>query len=311
VHFAWNAFDLDLGGHPAGATEQGRSRVQTEQLAIHSLSTKHRSLEEALNAYTSAGFRCVEPYLPLGEASMEDGYTIEQTRGLLDSYGLEVVASSELAVECFHASDTLLSNVRANAENARLTAELGGMAMIAHTDGPERVTAGSARFGRGEADARCGDREGVRPRNEHRGGRGPRRLGLTGDTVKARRRASRKHRGLRERRLRLRGEPGGRRDADTIHTAPANAPVLRKQRYAGNPVEGNWLERFPAAYVLEMQRWVEDLRDGRLTGPDAWDGYISLLAVESRITSLRSGPNEPFKGPQTPELYRLSFRTAS
>jgi myo-inositol 2-dehydrogenase/D-chiro-inositol 1-dehydrogenase len=93
-------------------------------------------------------------------------------------------------------------------------------------------------------------------------------------------------------------------DAGTIHIAPANAPVLRKQRYAGHPVEGNWLERFPAAYVLEMQRWVEDLREGRLTGPDAWDGYISLLAVESCIASLRSGSKEPFKGPQTPELYR-------
>ena len=47
------------------------------------------------------------------------------------------------------------------------------------------------------------------------------------------------------------------------------APVLRKQRYAGHPVEGDWLERFPAAYVLEMQRWIENLRDGHLTGPDA------------------------------------------
>jgi len=93
-------------------------------------------------------------------------------------------------------------------------------------------------------------------------------------------------------------------DAGTIHIAPANAPMLRKQRYAGHPVEGDWLERFPAAYVLEMQRWVEGLRDGRLTGPDAWDGYISLLAVESCIASLRSGSKEPFKGPQTPELYR-------
>jgi myo-inositol 2-dehydrogenase / D-chiro-inositol 1-dehydrogenase len=66
-------------------------------------------------------------------------------------------------------------------------------------------------------------------------------------------------------------------DAGVVQIAPAEAPVLRKQRYAGHPVEGDWLERFPAAYVLEMQRWTENLRDGRLTGPDAWDGYASLL----------------------------------
>ncbi|MDP8952063.1 MAG: Gfo/Idh/MocA family oxidoreductase [Actinomycetota bacterium] len=93
-------------------------------------------------------------------------------------------------------------------------------------------------------------------------------------------------------------------DAGTIHIAPANAPVLRKQRYAGHPIEGDWLARFPAAYVLEMQRWIEDLRGGRLTGPDTWDGYTSLLAVESCIASLHSGTKEPLKSPQCPELYR-------
>lgn len=92
-------------------------------------------------------------------------------------------------------------------------------------------------------------------------------------------------------------------DAGTIRVAPANAPVLRKQRYAGYPIEGDWLERFPAAYVLEMQRWVEDLRYGRLTGPDAWDGYISLLVAERCIAALHSGSREPFESPRRPELY--------
>jgi myo-inositol 2-dehydrogenase/D-chiro-inositol 1-dehydrogenase len=93
-------------------------------------------------------------------------------------------------------------------------------------------------------------------------------------------------------------------DAGTIRMAPANAPVLRKQGYAGHPVEGDWLERFPTAYVLEMRRWIEDLRDGRLTGPGAWDGYTSLLAVESCIASLHSGTKERFSSPQRPDLYR-------
>lgn len=92
-------------------------------------------------------------------------------------------------------------------------------------------------------------------------------------------------------------------DAGAIHIAPASAPVLRKQRFAGQPVEGDWIERFPAAYMLEMQRWIEDLRDGRPTGPDAWDGYISLLAVECCIASLRSGSKELFENPQRPKLY--------
>ena len=117
--------------------------MKVEQLAIHSLTTKHRNLEEALNAYAAAGFRNVEPYLPLVKAWLEDGHTLEQTRELFDTYGLQFIASSELAVECFHAPDVLLPNLRANAENARLIYELGGSAMIVHTDGPEQVTAAS------------------------------------------------------------------------------------------------------------------------------------------------------------------------
>jgi myo-inositol 2-dehydrogenase/D-chiro-inositol 1-dehydrogenase len=92
-------------------------------------------------------------------------------------------------------------------------------------------------------------------------------------------------------------------DEGTIHIAPASAPVLRKQKHAGHPVESDWLERFPAAYMLEIQRWIEDLRDGHPTGPDAWDGYISLLAVECCIASLRSGSKELFDNPQRPKLY--------
>jgi 2-keto-myo-inositol isomerase len=107
---------------------------------MHSLTTAHRNFEEALDAYAAAGFRYVEPYLPLVKAWMEDGHTVEQTRELLDSRGLQIIASSELAVECFHASDVLLPNLRANAENARLIRELGADKMIVHTDGPEQVT---------------------------------------------------------------------------------------------------------------------------------------------------------------------------
>jgi 2-keto-myo-inositol isomerase len=117
--------------------------MKAEQPAVHSLSTSHRNLEEALDAYAAAGFQNVEPYLPLVKAWIEDGHTVEQARELFDPYGLRFIASSELAVECFHASDVLLPNLRANAKDARLIAELGGSAMIVHTDGPEQVTAGS------------------------------------------------------------------------------------------------------------------------------------------------------------------------
>ena len=65
---------------------------------MHSLTTKHRNLEEALDAYAAAGFRNVEPYLPLVKAWLEDGHTVEGTRELFGSHGLRFIASSELAM---------------------------------------------------------------------------------------------------------------------------------------------------------------------------------------------------------------------
>jgi hypothetical protein len=50
--------------------------LKAEQLAIHSLSTSHRNLEEALDAYAAAGFQNVEPYLPLVKAWVEDSHTM-------------------------------------------------------------------------------------------------------------------------------------------------------------------------------------------------------------------------------------------
>lgn len=115
--------------------------MKNEQLAMHSLSTGQRNLEEALEAYAAAGFRNVELYLSLVKAWLEDGHTVEQTRNLFDSYGLDFVCGSEAApVECFHSPDVLLPSLRTHAENLRLIHDLGGAKMVVATDGPEQTT---------------------------------------------------------------------------------------------------------------------------------------------------------------------------
>jgi 2-keto-myo-inositol isomerase len=70
--------------------------MKAEQLAIHSLSTSHRNLEEALDAYADAGFKNVEPYLPLVKAWMEDGHTMDQTWKLFHTDGPEQVTAGSL-----------------------------------------------------------------------------------------------------------------------------------------------------------------------------------------------------------------------
>ncbi len=107
---------------------------------MNSQCTFHWNLEEALDAYAAAGFRCVEPHLNLVKDWLDDGHTVEETLELFESRDLSVVASSQLEVACFGSPDALLPNLKANAENVRLIRELGADKMIVGTDGPEQVS---------------------------------------------------------------------------------------------------------------------------------------------------------------------------
>jgi myo-inositol 2-dehydrogenase/D-chiro-inositol 1-dehydrogenase len=93
-------------------------------------------------------------------------------------------------------------------------------------------------------------------------------------------------------------------EAGTAHTASWGSPVLRRDQTLSQRIESDWLERFRTAYVIEMQRWIEDLRKGQLTGPNVWDGYMSLVTVESCISSLESGSPQRSPIPERPALYQ-------
>lgn len=92
-------------------------------------------------------------------------------------------------------------------------------------------------------------------------------------------------------------------EAGIASTAPSGSPVLRRDQTLSQRIESDWLERFRTAYVIEMQQWIKDLHKGLPTGPDAWDGYMSLVAVESCIASLRSGSPQRSPTLERPALY--------
>ncbi len=89
----------------------------------------------------------------------------------------------------------------------------------------------------------------------------------------------------------------------TVQTTPPVGAVVRRDRAASQRIEDDWLDRFHAAYVIEMQRWVESLPNGRATGPDAWDGFVSLLVADACIASLRSSAPQKVARPEVPALY--------
>lgn len=110
--------------------------MKREQLAINSVSTRHRDLEEALDAYAAAGFRNVECVLSHIKEWLAQGHTVADVRALLAARELRVIGGFESAVTCFSDPEAQRANHELQRANARLIHELGGGTLVVGTDGP-------------------------------------------------------------------------------------------------------------------------------------------------------------------------------
>lgn len=106
------------------------------QLAINSVSTRHRDLEEALDAYAAAGFRNVEFVLPLVKDWLARGHTFQDARELLAARELRSIGGFETHLICFGAPEARWANHDLHLANARLIDALGGGTLVVGTDGP-------------------------------------------------------------------------------------------------------------------------------------------------------------------------------
>ena len=65
--------------------------------------------------------------------------------------------------------------------------------------------------------------------------------------------------------------------------------MVRGDGVRGYKIEPVWIDRFADAYAAEMRDWVICVESGRLTGPDAWDGYAAAATAEACTKSRLSG----------------------
>jgi myo-inositol 2-dehydrogenase/D-chiro-inositol 1-dehydrogenase len=81
--------------------------------------------------------------------------------------------------------------------------------------------------------------------------------------------------------------------------------VVRSAFNRSQRVPEGFLDRFSDAYEIEVEQWIDALRRGEEPGgADAWDGYISLVASEGCIESLKTGSPQRLEKPERPKLYR-------
>lgn len=115
--------------------------MKKSQLSINSISTRHANLEEALAAYSAAGFTRVEYYLGHVKEYLATGKTVADVCRLQDQYKLQCVGGFETVVETFSPAEQRAKNHALHVENARLLGELGATGMVVGNDGPAEPVA--------------------------------------------------------------------------------------------------------------------------------------------------------------------------
>lgn len=61
---------------------------------------------------------------------------------------------------------------------------------------------------------------------------------------------------------------------------PPNA-MIRTNDSRMTPICHDWSERFIDAYNIELQEWINFCKNGHLTGPNAWDGYVGQVTAKA------------------------------
>ena len=61
---------------------------------------------------------------------------------------------------------------------------------------------------------------------------------------------------------------------------PANA-MIRTNDSRVYPICHDWSERFPIAYDVEFQDFINSVQAGRVDGPTAWDGYCAQIVASA------------------------------
>ncbi|WP_430297857.1 Gfo/Idh/MocA family protein [Sinomonas sp. B1-1] len=81
------------------------------------------------------------------------------------------------------------------------------------------------------------------------------------------------------------------------------AYIRRAGRWGGE-VTPSFIERFGAAYDVEVQAWVDAALRGGIGGPSAWDGYATAACCEAGVEAQKSGEKVAVVLNEKPELYR-------
>jgi myo-inositol 2-dehydrogenase/D-chiro-inositol 1-dehydrogenase len=99
----------------------------------------------------------------------------------------------------------------------------------------------------------------------------------------------------------IRGEVIG--ESGTVSLADRSDVVVKTNGAYLGRVPGDWRERFSPAFDAEFRAFIAAAREGRATGPSAWDGTVATVTTLAGVKALKTGKCEQIKLRRKPKLY--------
>ena len=84
---------------------------------------------------------------------------------------------------------------------------------------------------------------------------------------------------------------------------PANA-MIRTNDSRVYPICHDWSERFPEAYNVEFQEWINAVKEGRVDGPTAFDGLLGQITATAASKARDTQTVVNIEIPSTPDFYK-------
>jgi len=94
-------------------------------------------------------------------------------------------------------------------------------------------------------------------------------------------------------------------ETGTVALGETSSVTLRVGGASSGRIPTGWQERFGRAYDIEIQEWIDGLAQGRLSGPNAWDGYAAAAVSDRAVRALKTGERATVSLREKPELYEV------
>jgi myo-inositol 2-dehydrogenase/D-chiro-inositol 1-dehydrogenase len=70
------------------------------------------------------------------------------------------------------------------------------------------------------------------------------------------------------------------------------------------PICKDWTERFTEAHNVELQEWINMTKEGRVSGPTSWDGYVASIAANAASRARDTKTVVTVKTEECPAFYK-------